>query len=96
MIIEKAFGKHLYNRLILFNFGHLAWISLIWFFLGMPTVVYQLICSAIAISLAELINYIEHYGLIRKKTEEGIYEPVNVKHSWNAPQRFSNYSLIKL
>jgi hypothetical protein len=32
----------------------------------------------------ELINYIEHYGLIREKDKNGIYESINKMHSWNS------------
>jgi alkane 1-monooxygenase len=32
----------------------------------------------------ELINYIEHYGLLRQKDENGIYESINKMHSWNS------------
>lgn len=32
----------------------------------------------------ELINYIEHYGLQRKKDENGIYESITKMHSWNS------------
>lgn len=44
----------------------------------------------------EAINYIEHYGLRREKKPDGSYEKVTIKHSWNAPHRFSNYLLFKL
>lgn len=44
----------------------------------------------------EAINYIEHYGLRREKKADGTYEKVTIKHSWNAPHRFSNYLLFKL
>lgn len=44
----------------------------------------------------EAINYIEHYGLLRKKQDNGHYEKVTIKHSWNAAHRFSNYLLFKL
>lgn len=43
----------------------------------------------------EAINYIEHYGLRREKIN-GVYEKVTIRHSWNAPHRFSNYLLFKL
>ena len=45
----------------------------------------ELIYSAIGIFFIELINYTEHYGLIRKKDQRGIYEPITEQHSWNAP-----------
>ncbi|EAR84610.1 fatty acid desaturase (macronuclear) [Tetrahymena thermophila SB210] len=44
----------------------------------------------------ETVNYIEHYGLQRKEIEPGIFEKVDIHHSWNAPHRFSNYLLFKL
>ena len=36
------------------------------------------------IILLETINYIEHYGLVRKKDSRGIYEPITEMHSWNS------------
>jgi alkane 1-monooxygenase len=57
------------------------------FFIG------QAICS---VSILETINYIRHYGLLRKKLPNGEYEPVTTKHSWNAPQTLQNMILLKL
>ena len=34
--------------------------------------------------LLEVISYMEHYGLQRKKDKNGIYESINKMHSWNA------------
>lgn len=33
----------------------------------------------------EAVNYIEHYGLERKKDKNGNYESISIMHSWNAP-----------
>jgi alkane 1-monooxygenase len=35
-------------------------------------------------------NYVEHYGLLRQKRENGRYEPVQPRHSWNTNHIFSN------
>ncbi len=35
-------------------------------------------------------NYVEHYGLLRQKRENGRYEPVAPRHSWNTNHIFSN------
>ncbi len=43
-----------------------------------------------------MVNYIEHYGLLRQKDENGRYEPCAPRHSWNANQRISNYLLLNL
>jgi len=49
-----------------------------------------------AISQLELTNYIEHYGLTRRILENGKYEHVLPRHSWNAAQKASNWLLINL
>ena len=51
--------------------------------------------------LLELVNYTEHYGLLRAQTGvdsdgNNKYEPVNPTHSWNAPHKLSNAVLFKL
>jgi len=38
----------------------------------------------VGIFFIELINYVEHYGLERKKDHRGIYEAITEKHSWNS------------
>ena len=47
-------------------------------------------------SLLEIINYIEHYGLFRREIAAGRYEPVEPWHSWNSSHRVSNWVLINL
>jgi alkane 1-monooxygenase len=44
----------------------------------------------------ENANYIEHYGLVRVKDKNGIYESISPKHSWNSPSLLSNHMLFKL
>lgn len=41
-------------------------------------------------------NYIEHYGLLRERTESGRYERCQPHHSWNANYIFSNLALFHL
>jgi alkane 1-monooxygenase len=63
---------------------------------GFQTFVFFLLEAYLSIFYLEAINYIEHYGLFRKKLPNGEYEKVTIRHSWNAPHRFSNYILFKL
>jgi len=46
--------------------------------------------------LLETINYIEHYGLLRKKKESGRYERVREVHSWNSNHVFGRIMLFEL
>lgn len=48
-----------------------------------------------AFVLLEIINYVEHYGLLRKRVD-GRYEPVREEHSWNADFAVSNWVLFNL
>jgi alkane 1-monooxygenase len=86
----------LYNRLITFNIAHVAWVACVSYFFGWMGMIFVLLYAFLTVFLLETINYIEHYGLKRKKDENGVYEPVNIKHSWNAPHRYTNYLLFKL
>jgi alkane 1-monooxygenase len=52
--------------------------------------------SLIAFTLLELINYVEHYGIMRKEIAPGKYERVNPLHSWNASHLISNFFLFQL
>ena len=51
---------------------------------GINSVIFQLGYSFVGIFFIEMINYVEHYGLLRKKNSNGTYEAINKMHSWNA------------
>ncbi len=51
--------------------------------------------AVVAVALLEIINYIEHYGLQRRRFG-GRYEPVREEHSWNADFVVSNWILFNL
>ena len=50
----------------------------------------------IAILSLEQVNYMEHYGLVRKHLGDGRYERTGAHHSWNASHRTTNYLMINL
>jgi alkane 1-monooxygenase len=52
--------------------------------------------SLLAFSLLEAVNYLEHYGMERKKLASGFYEKVTPLHSWNASESVSNFLLFQL
>jgi alkane 1-monooxygenase len=52
--------------------------------------------SFIAFTLLEIINYIEHYGLHRRKMNTGKYERVSPEHSWNSNYFLTNMFLFQL
>lgn len=52
--------------------------------------------SVLAFTLLEIVNYIEHYGIVRRKVSPDRYERVNHMHSWNSNHRLSNFFLFQL
>jgi alkane 1-monooxygenase len=52
--------------------------------------------AAVAFSILEVINYVEHYGLVRKEITPGEYERIAPQHSWDSAYRVSNWMLINL
>ena len=65
----------------IFQIGYLIFLFQIFGLMGM---VYGIIAAVISFLFLETINYIEHYGLKRKKLTSGRYERVEKFHSWNS------------
>jgi alkane 1-monooxygenase len=63
---------------------HSAILATIYFTLGWSSLKHQFVYTFWGIFFLELINYIEHYGILRNKDQNGIYESVNKYHSWNS------------
>ena len=57
---------------------------------------YLLIQAVIGFSLLEVVNYLEHYGLLRGRREDGRYERTQPEHSWNSNNVASNVLLYHL
>jgi alkane 1-monooxygenase len=63
---------------------------------GVVVLPYLLIQAVLGFSLLEVVNYLEHYGLLRGKREDGRYERTRPEHSWNSNSVASNVLLYHL
>jgi alkane 1-monooxygenase len=62
-----------------------------------PTLIpYIVIQGIFGFTLLETVNYLEHYGLLRQKTESGRYERCAPVHSWNSDHIVTNLFLYHL
>lgn len=84
------------NYAVLSVVASLVFTYFVYLAFGPKATVFFLVEALFSIFYLEAINYIEHYGLRRKKLSNGEYEKVTIRHSWNAPHRFTNYLLFKL
>jgi alkane 1-monooxygenase len=57
---------------------------------------YLLLQAVYGFSLLEVVNYLEHYGLLRQRREDGRYERTRPEHSWNSDNVSSNVLLYHL
>lgn len=70
--------------MVWFTALHLLMAWTIFFVFGWGGLKHQLVYSLVGAWYLEMINYIEHYGLLRMKDSQGISESINRYHSWNA------------
>ncbi|GAA5174540.1 alkane 1-monooxygenase AlkB2 [Niveibacterium umoris] len=84
------------NEMLLLWGLTLAWAAGFGIWLGpFAIVVYAVVCIG-SIALLEIVNYLEHYGLLRVPLANGRYGPVTEHHSWNSPFLLTNLLLFQL
>lgn len=79
-----------------FQLIQLVFVLLVFLLFGAWVTFYFLCAALIGILLLETVNYIEHYGLQRKKTAEGRYERALPVHSWNSDHVIGRVMLFEL
>lgn len=68
---------------------------LVWAF-GLTAIPFLLAACAMGYFQLTMANYLEHYGLLRQKKDNGRYEKCQPRHSWNCNNKFSNYMTLQL
>jgi alkane 1-monooxygenase len=63
---------------------------------GAVVLPYLILQAIVGFSLLEVVNYLEHYGLLRQHREDGRYERTRPEHSWNSNNVASNVLLYHL
>ncbi|HDR9083204.1 TPA: alkane 1-monooxygenase [Burkholderia vietnamiensis] len=63
---------------------------------GPVVIPFLVIQAAYSASLLEVVNYVEHYGLGRRKLPSGRYERCTPQHSWNSNHVVTNLFLYQL
>lgn len=63
---------------------------------GVVVIPFLVIQAVYGASLLEVVNYVEHYGLGRRKLPNGRYERCTPQHSWNSNHVVTNLFLYQL
>jgi alkane 1-monooxygenase len=84
------------NKALMYSIIQLIFIASIFYFYGAFISLLFIIAAIFGILLLETVNYIEHYGLLRKINSEGRYERVKHNHSWNSDHPLGRAMLFEL
>ena len=85
----------LHNEMLVFQLIQLGFLGLIYLFFGAQIMLYFIFAATIGFLLLETVNYIEHYGLRRKK-KGNRYERTLPVHSWNSNHPIGRLMLFEL
>ena len=84
------------NDMLWYTLIQLSYAFLVYWFFGLNGLYFALSAGLIGFLLLETVNYIEHYGLVRKKLSSGRYERVKEIHSWNSNHIIGRIVLYEL
>lgn len=93
---KKVSVFSLQNEMIQFSIVQLALLVAIGWIFGINVLGYFALAATMGFLLLETVNYIEHYGLVRKKVSEFRYENTNPRHSWNSDHVMGRLLLFEL
>lgn len=80
----KNFFLSVKNDMFWYVILQLAYLLIIFLVFGKTGLLFAITAGITGFLLLETVNYIEHYGLLRLKTDSGRYERVKENHSWNS------------
>lgn len=93
--LDRSWFHH-QNRMVVYTFCNLLLLTFIYYIFGQFVLFTFIAAAIIGILLLETVNYIEHYGLLRKKNNHGRYERVKRNHSWNSNHQVGQILLFNL
>lgn len=89
-----AAGKRRVNPYVVYVGGAAGCLLAVLLLFGLGGLLVYLLLAAHAQTQLLLSDYVQHYGLTRRRLPDGRTEPVGVQHSWNAPHWFSALMLL--
>ncbi len=95
----RSEGKSVFslqNEMIWYHVIQIAYLVTIFLLTNAFTTLMAVGIATMGFLILETINYVEHYGLRRKKKASGRYERVQPQHSWNSNHEFGRIMLYEL
>jgi len=86
----------LHNEMLIFQLCQAGYLLIVGLALGWALLPYAVYVAVFGFLMLESVNYIEHYGLERRKNAHGRYEAVGPQHSWNSDHEVGRIFLYEL
>jgi alkane 1-monooxygenase len=74
----------------------LVLLSGVLYFCGWKGLIIYLATALVGVLSLESVNYVEHYGLVRRLLPSGRYEAMKERHSWNSNHELGRIMLFEL
>ena len=94
--VSKLSFFSLRNDMIFYTLFQISFLIFIYLNYGLVITIYSVLMSIGSFLFLETINYVEHYGLLRKIKSNGKYERVKPHHSWNSNHTIGRITLYEL
>jgi alkane 1-monooxygenase len=94
-IEARSGGAGVRNKMVTYALGQVALLVTLYLLSGPWGLLYYMAHIAGAHIVLESVNYIQHYGLLRKQVE-GEYEKTGAEHSWDTYHFFSSYVTFRV
>jgi alkane 1-monooxygenase len=94
--VSKQSFISLKNDMIFYTLFQISFLILIYLNYGLIITIYSVFMSVVSFLFLETINYVEHYGLLRRIKSNGRYERVKPNHSWNSNHTIGRITLYEL
>jgi alkane 1-monooxygenase len=95
-IAKREEPKLIKNEMIWMQVGHIIFCLVMALLFGWAVMGYFIAAALIGILLLNTVNYIEHYGLVRKRSGESSFERAMPEHSWNSNHVVGRIMLFEL
>ena len=94
--VSKQSFISLKNDMIFYTLFQISFLIFIYLNYGLIITIYSVFMSVVSFLFLETINYVEHYGLLRRIKSNGRYERVKPNHSWNSNHTIGRITLYEL
>ena len=95
-MLDKKQRSIFSSEILWSHVAHLALLAIVFSVSGGSGLLTYIFTALVGILTLESVNYIEHYGLVRKKLASGRYEPMTEAHSWNSNHEIGRIVLFEL